>query len=83
MNTQQIVSRAFRVNYNGGFALANSTEFLTWLISNNSGIHAVEVANVERAYSDACNQFVRDKWTKNSYHQPFLPKFEDVIRSPY
>ena len=82
-NMQQIPSRAFRVNYNGGFALANSTEILTWLISNNSGVHVVEAPNVEQAYFDACTQFVRDEWTKNPYHQPFLPKFEDVLQSPY
>ena len=83
MNVQQIPSRAFRVNYNDGFALANSTELLNWFITNNSGVHVVEAPNVEQAYFDACNQFVRDGWTKNPYHQPFLPKFEDVLRSPY
>ena len=83
INMQQIPSRAFRINYTGGFALANSTELLTWLINNNSGIHVVEAANMEQAYFDACNQFVHDEWTKNPYHQPLLPKFEDVLRSPY
>lgn len=83
MNVQQIPSRAFRVNYNGGFALANSTEILTWLISNNSGVHVVEAPNVEQAYFDACNQHVQDEWIKNPYYQPFLPKFEDVLQSPY
>ena len=83
MNLQQIVSRAFRINYDGGFALANSTELLTWLINNNSGVHVVELPNVERAYFDACNQFVRDEWMKNPYVQPIVPKFEDVLRSPY
>ena len=83
MNVQQIPSRAFRVNYNDGFALANSTELLNWFITNNSGVHVIEAPNVEQAYFDACNQFVRDGWTKNPYHQPFLPKFEDVLRSPY
>ena len=83
MNTQQIPLRAFRVNYNGGFALANSTELLNWFISNNSGIHVVEAPNVEQAYFDACNQHVQDEWTKNPYYQPLLPKFEDVLQSPY
>ena len=83
MNTQQIPSRAFRINYDGGFALANSTELLTWLINNNIGIHVVEAANMEQAYFDACNQFVRDEWMKNPYVQPIVPKFEDVLRSPY
>ncbi len=83
MNIQQIASRAFRINFNDGFALANNAELLTWLINNNSGIHVVEAPNVEQAYFDACNQFVHDEWTKNPYHQPLLPKFEDVLRSPY
>lgn len=64
MNTQQIASRAFRINFNDGFALANNAELLTWLINNNSGIHVVEAPNVEQAYFDACNQFVHDEWTK-------------------
>lgn len=83
MNTQQIPSRAFRINYDGGFALANSTELLTWLINNNTGIHVVEAANMEQAYFDACNQFVHDEWMKNPYVQPIVPKFDDVLRSPY
>jgi len=83
MNTQQISLRVFRVNYNSGFALVNSTELLTWLINNNSGVHVVELPNVERAYFDACNQFVHDEWMKNPYVQPIVPKFENVLRSPY
>ena len=82
-NLQQITPRAFRINYNGGFALANSTEPLQWLIENNSGVHVVETPNIEQAYIEACNQFVRDEWTRNPYHQPLLPRFEDVIRTPY
>lgn len=83
MNTQQIASRAFRVNYNGGFALANNIELLNWFITNNSGVHVVEAPNVEQAYFDACNYFVNDEWTKNPYRQPLLPRFEDVLHSPY
>ena len=82
-NLQQIPSRAFRVNYNGGFALANNTELLTWLINNNSGVHVVEAPNIEQAYFDACNQFVRNEWAKKPYRQSLLPIFEDVLRSPY
>ena len=83
INMQQIPSRTFRINYTGGFALANSTELLTWLIRNNSGVHVDEAPNVEQAYFDACNQFVLDEWRKNPYRQPLLPKFEDVLQSPY
>ena len=79
----QIPSRAFRINYDGGFAMASNTEPLTWLINNNSGVHVVESPNVEQAYFDACNQFVRDEWARNPYQQPLLPRFEDVLRSPY
>ena len=80
---QQIPVRNFRVNYNGGFALLQSTALLGWLLNNNGGVHVVEAPNVEQAYFDACNQFVREEWTKNPYQQPLLPRFADVIRLPY
>ncbi|MBR1645367.1 MAG: hypothetical protein IJ685_01190 [Selenomonadaceae bacterium] len=82
-HAQQIPVRNFRVNYNGGFALLQSTALLGWLLNNNGGVHVVEAPNVEQAYFDACNQFVREEWRKNPYQQPLLPRFADVIRLPY
>lgn len=81
--SQQLPVRNFRVNYNDGFALLQSTELLGWLVENNSGVHVVEVPSPEQAYVEACRQFVQNEWTKNPYKIPILPRFEDVIRSPY
>ena len=81
--TQQIPTRSFCVNHLGGFALANSTEPLQWLISNNSGVQVVEEPSLDRAYVRGCDQYVRDEWARNPYQQPLLPRFEDVLRASY
>lgn len=83
MSTQQVSSRTFRINYDGGFALANSTEMLNWLIENNRAVIVVETISIGQAYVDAANQFVHDEWIKNPYQQPILPRLEDLIKLPY
>ena len=82
-HAQQIPVRNFRVNYDGGFALLQNTALLGWIIENNSGVNVVEVPSIEQAYVEACRQFVKKEWAKNPYQNPILPRFEDVIRSPY
>ena len=61
INMQQIPSRTFRINYTGGFALANSTELLTWLIRNNSGVHVDETSKLSRLTSTlSISSFVKN-----------------------
>lgn len=81
--TQQIPTRIFRVNHLGGFTLLQNTEFLEWVVTNNSNVQVVEEPNLDRAYVCSCNRYVQDEWEQNPYQQPLLPRFEDVIRSPY
>ena len=81
--TQQIPTRSFCVNHLGGFTLLGNTESLSWTISNNSGVQVVEKPSLDRAYVRGCDQYVRDEWKKNPYHQPILPQFADVLRAPY
>ena len=80
---QQIPMRSFCVNHLGGFTLLSNTESLSWTISNNSGVQVVEEPSLDRAYVRGCDQYVRDEWARNPYQQPLVPRFEDVIRSPY
>lgn len=81
--TRQILRRILRVNHRGGFALLQNTELLSWMLENNSDIQIVEEPSLEIAYVRACDQYVRDEWTRNPYRQPLLPRFQDVIQRPY
>lgn len=81
--TQQIPSRSFCINHLGGFTLLGNTESLSWTIANNSNVQVVEETSLDRAYVRGCDQYVRDEWARNPYHQPLLPRFEDVLRAPY
>ena len=83
MTTQQIPTRSFCVNHLGGFTLLSNTESLSWTISNNSNVQVVEEPSLDRAYVRGCDQYVRDEWEKNPYHQPILPQFADALRVPY
>lgn len=80
---QQIPSRSFCINHLGGFTLLGNTKSLNWTISNNSGVQVVEEPSLDRAYVRGCDQYVRDEWEKNPYHQPILPQFADALRAPY
>ena len=81
--TQQISTRSFCVNHLGGFTLLGNTESLSWTIANNSNVQVVEEPSLDRAYVRGCDQYVRDEWEKNPYHQPILPQFADALRAPY
>ena len=81
--TQQISTRSFCVSHLGGFTLLGNTESLSWTITNNSNVQVVEEPSLDRAYVRGCDQYVRDEWEKNPYHQPILPQFADALRAPY
>ena len=81
--TQQISTRSFCVNHLGGVTLLGNTESLSWTIANNSNVQVVEEPSLDRAYVRGCDQYVRDEWEKNPYHQPILPQFADALRAPY
>lgn len=81
--TQQIPSRSFCVNHQGGFTLLGNTQSLNWVVTNNSNVQVIEEPSLDLAYVRGCDQYVRDEWARNPYRQPLLPRFEDVIRAPF
>ena len=78
-----IPQRPFRVNYRGGFSLTRNLEPISWLIQNNNDLTVIESLNLEKAYAEACCQFVQEEWRRSPYTQITPPKLEDVVDTPY
>lgn len=83
MDVQQIPSRIFCINYNGGFAVVDNTEILPWYLENNSGVQIYEESDPNTAYRKASNKFAVDCWNQNTHFFPAMPLLESVLKSAY
>ena len=77
------MGKFFVVNFNDGFDITDRLERVNKVISNFGGVEVHVVDNPWLAYKHACMRHTAKKFLNNFFAIENLPKFEDVMKTPF
>lgn len=72
----------FAVNFDGGFAVTSNIRQVQEVIGSFTNVEIENFPDTFKAYINACQKYVQKEWHKNPMSIVYLPKLEDLQKTP-